>query len=649
MIFKLASNNIRKTYHIYLVYLFTLSLTIALFYGFTAIGSSQAIVDISDANKSYTEIFITIVNVTSYFVTFFVLFLMIYASNFFFKVRSQEYFVYKTLGINSRDLLKLMLSENLIIGGISTAIGLILGIGINQLLNQVLMNYLMLDSKFRLTLDFIAVQKTIIYFATILILISIINAYRIQRASIIELKNIQTEVVKKTRPLAMSVIIMIIAILSLGTSYVSGYYSYLDPTKPLFYISIVSGVIGTYLFYYGLINWKNTKFKQTKIKCRAFDVSILNNRLMKNRMSLTVVSVSFVIILTTIFAANALISIYSEQDEIPRYDLTIYKNSPEAKDFKLLKAAGYNFENSAEVNEYFIMENIDGNTYYLQIINESGFKQLTKLENQDIPISGDFNFFQGRDYDGGQANRDGSRIKVNNQMIISEIEHNLNVSINSLNNKRVNQYSSSGLLVVNDERLPALVAAYDEQTTENIKWFINYASPQEQQLGQKLEKIQRENDKSEIAFSDNYYLLSKAEVINMGLLYQVTILFISLYISFFIIIISLAVLAIQQVMDAIEGKREYQKIRLLGYNNSDIRKLIKRNTNKYFGYPLGLGLINSLFALLVVSNFIKQQKGESILASQYNQNTLIICVILVIIYIVYLQLVKKIYYRIIEV
>lgn len=648
MIFKLAYNNIRKTYHIYLVYLFTLSLTIALFYGFTAIGTSQAISMLDAANKMYTQTFTTIIQFTSYFVSFFVLFLMFYASDFFFKVRSQEYFVYKTLGVNRRDLLKLMLSENIIIGAISTVVGLILGIGINQLLNQVLLNYLMIDSKFKLTLDVDALRNTILYFTIILILISIINAQRINKKSIIELKNIQTEIVKKTIPTSVSTFSIIIAIIGLITSYVTGYNSYLDPTKPLFYISIVSGVIGTYLFYYGLINLKNTKFKQSKTKSKPFEVSILNNRLMKNRLSLTVISVSFVLILTTIFASNALISIFSNQEEIPKYDLTIYsmKSSDDNQitNFDLLKKAGYNFEHSAEVHEYNMMKNIDGNDYYLRILDESSFQKLTKMEQQNIDINGDYNYFQGSDYAGNQNN------KINNQLLIDEIATTANITINSLEEKITDKYWSNGFLVVSDDKLHDFIQTNNmELTTDSVKWYINYANPTEEELGIKLYEMNIENDNSEIPMSDNYALISKAVEVNGRLFYKVTIIFISLYISFFIIIISLAVLAIQQVMDAIETNGEYKKIRLLGYSNQDIHNLIKKNTNKYFAYPLFLGLVNSCGALLVVNNFIKEQNGESILAVQYNQNTVIICVILVIIYVVYLQLVKKIYYRIVEV
>lgn len=385
MFLKLAYNNFRKTYHIYLVYLFTLSLTIALFYGFTSIESSAAMELISESSKDYADTFMMAVNFTSYFVSFFVLFLMLYASNFFFKVRSQEFFVYKTLGANNRDLLKLIFSENLIIGVISSGFGAIIGIGINQLLNQVLVRYLYLDAAFSLRFDLGSFGMTILYFAIILILSSLISTRRIKKKSLIELKNIQTEITKKQQSKISSILIIILSIITLAISYVSGYFSEMSPDNILFYISIICGSLGTFIFYTGVINLKNTKFKQTPIKKDAFKNSLYINRLMKNKLSISIVSVSFVIILTTTFAANALIGMYGES-RIPHYDATVYNfNAYYQEEYTLvngfdtftdLEKAGYTFENSAEIAEYNYYQTIDDIYFAQRIIGEEDFKQL---------------------------------------------------------------------------------------------------------------------------------------------------------------------------------------------------------------------------------------------------------------------------------
>lgn len=651
MIFKLAYNNIRKSYHIYLVYLFTLSLTIALFYGFTSIGTSQAIMTVSAAGKQYTDTFISIVNVTSYFVSFFVLFLMMYASDFFFKVRSQEYFVYKTLGINGADILKLMLSENLIIGAISTVFGLIMGIGINQLLNQVLIKYLMLDSKFSLTLDGGSIEKTVVYFMIILGIISFINARRINKKSIIELKNIQTEVVKKSISLWVAAVIGLVAIATLAISYASGYYSNMNPRQPLFYVSIICGSLGTLLFYLAVINIKNTRFKASKVKDKAFERSIFNNRLMKNKVSISIVSVSFVIILTSIFASNAIIAMVSDGADIPKFDAIVQIYGDKVKDSSKLKSEGYDFKNSAEVEDLEIEQKINNLTYRLKIISQSDFQQMASITNVKLDLTGDYNYISGDDYEAWIPGGDDTSSTINNRDLVQKISKAQSISINTVDSDAVREYTPNGLLIISDNQFSNFKSTFGNEISSEYgtDWYINFANDEEKQLMAKLESQVNESNKQGANSDEFYFPLVKTSVINSTLLFEVTILFISLYISFFIVIVSLAVLAIQQVMDAIEAKEEYKKIRLLGYNDTDIRKIVRSNTNKYFTCPLILGVINSIAALAVLNSYIVSMKKDSILSLQYNQNTLSICVILVIIYIVYIQLVKKIYYRIIEV
>lgn len=237
-------------------------------------------------------------------------------------------------------------------------------------------------------------------------------------------------------------------------------------------------------------------------------------------------------------------------------------------------------------------------------------------------------------------------LKANNTILVDDIEKTQNVEINRLENEDVLNYSEAGLLVVADDQLESLLQSFNEGITSNgTTLYINFANEQEQLMFDEFVENGIEMTDPNI----DYVPVTREMIVINTLFFQTIILFTSLYISFFIIIISLAVLAIQQIMDAIEAREEYKKIRLLGYNNRDIRKTIKQNTNKYFVFPVILGLVNSVAALIVVNNFVFIYQGESIFTARYNQNTFVICVILIIIYFVYIQLVKNIYYRIIEV
>lgn len=640
MIGKLAINNVKKSYNIYFVYIFTLVLTIALFYGFNAMGSSKAIITLQKENAVYTKTFLTIIKYTSYFISFFIVFLMVYASDFFFKVRSKEYFVYKTLGMSKKEFIKLIFLENIIVAIISLVFGLILGVFINYALNASLVNFLGVTGVNNLSFSIDSFIKTTIYFLILILIISLFSSFKLNKKTIMDLKNFKEELKRKNHNIIFNIVLFVIAIISLSIAYYLGYISNLNILSLSFKLCFFFGIFGTVLIHISIINIITVLIKKKKANKNTFKNALISSRLSKNKLSISIISLSFVLILTTIFGGYSFIGLSGIED-LPQNDAEILIfDSPSPIDIDYIK---YGFKEEQ-------ITNIDSYTYYpyegelfLTYMSSSDFKELQKdgYMEEDIELE-DYTYIKGEDLVSYDSDGEITGEKFNNVGMIDRLGIE---DVKIVEDKEITiPKFSTGFLVVKDslidsfsKRVPDIENQYKDQ------WiYFQYEDKEDEAKFKKLaDDIFGSHDKSG-------YANTKQEILKGKLVFKVSILFIVMYISFFLVIISLAVLAIQQVMDAIDNKEEYKKIKILGMNNKEIKKVIRKNTNTYFVFPLIVASISTFFALLCIDKFIVLVSSKS-LYTYLNQNLYIIILVLVIIYIVYIELVKTIYFKIVEV
>lgn len=643
MITKLAYSNIKKSYRIYLVYIFTLTLTIALFYGFGALESSPAIVKLASEEATYTNVFLSIMNVTSYFVSVFVIFLMVYASEFFFKVRSNEYYIYKTLGMSRKKLIELVFCENIFVGVISISFGIILGIIFNQMLSATLINYLKLNESFTVVISISAIIRTIISFIIMLGIISIISATRINKKSIIELKNIKSVITKKKLSKITSCAWMMLGLILLAISYYMGYISQLNPNGSAFYISIFSGFIGTIFTYLGIINYRNTKFRQSEHNKNTLKKAMLYNRLMKNKVSISVISISFVFIMTAIFGSSALIGIFNLDGALVA-DAEIVSYVPEHYSLDNINLTKYDLANQGG---YYQELTYIEDELYVPIVKETQFVNVVEnLTNTQITVNNDYEFYIGNDTSVFDENGNNTGKVENSVDKIDNIKIPNNEKLVISENKKVKKIFPHGVLVVADNKITDIVASNSDYIDESYAIdtiLLNYNNVTDEE--KVINMLKAENTEA----YDFVVLTTRNQLLKTSLAFKVSILFTTMYVALFLVIISLAILAIQQVMDAIDNKKEYHKLNILGLNTNDQKKIINTNTNIYFVYPLIMASISSGFALLCVDNFVSKITGTHLLNQNLDKKTLIIIFILVIIYLVYLELVKIIYCKIVGV
>ena len=140
MLMKLALRNVRRSVRDYAVYFVTLTLGVAVFYAFNAIGDSRVLFEAQEgaANvflASGASIFDILVLVMTYFsivVAVVLGFLVLYANRFVVRARKKEFGTYLLLGMSPRQVSSVVLMESLIVGVIALVVGLGLGFLISQ-------------------------------------------------------------------------------------------------------------------------------------------------------------------------------------------------------------------------------------------------------------------------------------------------------------------------------------------------------------------------------------------------------------------------------------------------------------------------------------------------------------------------------------
>ena len=130
----LAIRNVKKSAKDYFIYFFTLMLSVALFYSFNSISTQFESLGLEDT-LSYLSFSSGVLTVFSILVCFIMGALVVYANRFLLKRRKKEMGVYATLGMERRDLNRLLMKETFCIGIFSLAAGLVLGIFAAQILS----------------------------------------------------------------------------------------------------------------------------------------------------------------------------------------------------------------------------------------------------------------------------------------------------------------------------------------------------------------------------------------------------------------------------------------------------------------------------------------------------------------------------------
>lgn len=643
-LFSLALRNIKKSIKDYSIYFITLVIAVAIFYIFNSIDSQTAMMSIS---KSTMEIVKSLVDVLSYisvFVSIVLGFLIVYANNFLIKRRKKEIGIYLTLGMSKVKVSTILVLETIIVGVISLVIGLLLGVGLSQLVSIFTAKLFEADmTKFAFVFSSGALLSAIINFGFIYIIVMFFNIITLNRFKLIDLlyANRKNEKVKIKNGWLIF-ITFIISVILIGYAYKLLYDGALLVVGNDFLIMIILGSLGTFLFFLSVSGFllKVVQMRK-KLYYKGLNIFILkqvNNKINTHVISTTVISLMLLLTIGILSSSLAMASAMNTAyiDNSPS-DLTVFSFDIEAIE-KLKQEPVYqeiikqdyqfNYLNLEGLNQSdFINPQSDAYNKMkdqpIRVVKESDYNQIMSLNgktDKKIQLADNQYFLVAtlpialENYN--QFLKGDNTIKIKDATLTSLTDQAAELSV-------TNDSGNEGFVVVNDE-----IANKYNKTLDHYETYLvaNYKGDKEV-CEEKFQDFITTFNK-QIAAED-YHVISytRIELGQAGIGTSALFTFVGLYLGIVFALASGTVLAIEQLSESSDNKERYRILGQLGASKPMINRSLLVQIGITFMFPLVVALIHSFVALNEINYII------SLLVSiNIADNILVTSIFIVVVY-----------------
>ncbi len=625
MIFKLSLKNITKSLKDYSIYFFTLVVAVSIFYIFNSLEAQKSILILSETKQDMIQSIIAIMNYLSVFVSIILGFLIIYSNNFIIKRRKKEIGLYLTLGMSKRKVSTMLVIETIVIGLFSLLVGLILGVFISQGLSILTAKLFEVNlSNYTFIFSEKALYKTIIYFGLIFILVMIFNIITLTKYKLINLltANKQNEKVK-FRNKYLVTISFILAIVLIAYAYHLLFKGTLFMMDKKTLTMIISGSIGTLLFFYSLSGFILTITKKIqKIYYKdlnMFNLKQINNQINTSVISTTIISLMLLLTIGILSCSVTLTNAFNNDiEKNNKQDFTIYSHNRYIEDeYTDLNQIIKNKDFQKEVKEYtkyniYNIKNITTTT----MMTEKDKQKLKKKYGNILELNTKVMFIKQSDYNNI------INIQKEQPINIKENEYLETTNIDTLIEYLTPFYKNQNKININNNYLkPAtkeIINLAPENSSSNNntgiivindKYLKNQKPVQTIIIGNYKDnnKEKREQNFLKGLTTDNQTLLitTKIDMVTQSLGLKVMLIYVGLYLGIIFAISSVTVLAITELSTSSDNKERYKILKKLGASNKMINKALFIQIAIIFILPLAVALFHAAVGLTEINSLIK--------------------------------------------
>ncbi len=654
---KLSFRNIKKSFKDYAIYFFTLILGIAIFYVFNSIESQTVLLDVTNSTYEVIDLMTNMLSGASVFVAFILGFLIIYASRFLIKRRNKEFGIYMLLGMSKRKISMILFFETILIGIISLAVGLGLGVLLSQLMSMLVANMFEADmTKYEFIFSSQACIKTIIYFGIMYVIVMLFNTVNIGKCKLIDLiqTNKKSEKVKMKNPM-LCTIVFIISAIALGYAYymVTGGINETIKTPENIFKPIVIGAVSTFFIFWslsGLILKIVTSMKNLYVKgLNTFTFRQLSSKINTTVFSMTIISLMLFVTICVLSSALSLKnSMTANLDELAPADIQIEKrvlnedwldqgyNEEQIKNSKLsireiLEKFDFNIdsylEESVEYNLYQTEELTFGDTLgdNWETIKNTYTSLIPYNVADDIMTISDYNkvakFYGNEEYTINEdeyiivADYD-SMIEIRNVALkdnqeITVFGHTLKPKYNECQYGFVEMASNhinSGIIIVPDDIVDDNYIVYNSI----IGNYYTDSLDEQREIQEQIKNLVN----NPISLEYNLPSInSKVDISEASIGIGALVTFLGLYLGIVFLIASVAILALKELTESTDNKERYNMLRKLGADEKMINKSLFRQIAIFFMFPLLIAIIHSIFGITFCSYIIETFGNEQLLPS----------------------------------
>ena len=662
---KLAFTNIKNNGSLYLPYIISGMVTVAMFYIMMFLNNSKGLEKIYGSSylTSIMALGVGTIAVFSYIFIF-------YTNSFIIKRRKKEIGVYNILGMEKRHIAKLMGIETVTVALIAIIGGIVTGILFSKLSIMLLYKILAVKETIKFEINFSTIINTLIVFGILYALTLVYNMMQIKLANPIEL--LRSGNVGEKEPKSK----WLMTIIAVGCLAVAYYISFTtkNPLKvlSLFFVAVLLVIVGTYLlFIAGSIVFlkmlrKNKKFYYNKKHFAA--VSGMIYRMKQNAGGLASICILSTMVLV-IIASTVSMYIGLEDELKTRYPMEavtyvdyhkVDDNVDSVRDHikQIIEDEGRTITDE-KTYEYFNMmtkqadnrlektseNDIWGNGTYVNIVTKDALCELEDtFDEKDIPELTDNSVAV---YGTKKYNYDSINI-MGREFDVKESKYYKIKKDAYISSSFTNEYY---IVVNNMDTLTQLFNLQKEVYGDRAFTFRNtigfdFDGTKQQKINctKKINQYLVSDAEKEIG-NGTAYVEGRAE--NEEAVYTLYggIFFLGIFLGTMFLMVTVMIIFYKQTSEGYDDKERYEIMEKVGMSNAEVKKSIQSQVRMVFFLPIVTAAIHVAAAfpmlrrLLVMFNLTDTQ-----LMIECMIGTLL--VFLVIYYLVF-KLTSRTYYKIV--
>lgn len=610
MLNKLAFRNAKRSLNDYLLYFITMALITALMYSFNSLLFSKSIQTLWKSGGFYAAMLILV----TIFIVFIIIWLVHYMVCFMARKRSREFGTYLLMGVRKKQIARLFMRENILIGAVAFLVGMIPGILLQQVLMKLI--YVIVDEiyfvHFEPSLEPIFVTILVYGFAYLLALIG--NGRQFRKMNIADMlrqeqKNEEMLNSNNTKTCGL----FVIGVIYLVTFVVV--VSLLELTIGGVLLLIIGLVFAIYFIYVGLsaffIKYIRKGNQRIWKNGNLFVLRQISSKIKTMRFTLGTLTVLFIITLVGGSCAMMLNAFQSTQaNEKWPFDISVF-SSDIGDDFLEERA--------------IIDDEIVNPQYYRYNVYEVGTTQMTDFLMSNVSGANEYSYFPNdtfmklSDYNelrkmlgyeqvtlekGKYLIHIKGRMKQNAERFVRMCDLHIareDLSCGGIYTEGFGQNRHNGadyMFVVQDEVVNSMKPYYSVLAVN----FIGGFSERGYEL---LNTIQVEKSNSDDMLN-SYGIGTDRIAVNISNVYvkkydtrwmKSTLsaaIFPLIYIGMVCICVALTILSVQQLSDIGKQRRSYLILKKMGMNSITINKVIFKQISVYFLVPYVVSIIISI-------------------------------------------------------
>ena len=573
MLSKLALRNVRRSIKDYAVYFITLTFGVCLFYTFSSLEGQSVMSFLAGHNqRGLVESIFLLVDVFSAFVSVVLAGLILYANQFLMKRRKRELGAYFMLGMDTGKVSRLLVGETLLIGLAALLSGLALGVFTSWALDKLTMAMFMAVPAgiFSFSVSWGAVGKTVLYFGVIFFVVMLFTGVSVSRSKVIDLmRSGRTNEEIAQRSLAVSVSLVLLGCVSLGTAYAILLVRGLLSIDLLWFIMLGLGTLGTFLIFRSLSGFLLRLTKGHPGYYKGLNMFVLrqwSGKVHTNCLSNTVICILLLLAMgVTACSVGLNDTITSVTQTDSPFDLSLSIYPPHEGEFTPADPMGLwdaalldpeaVFSQAENFSLYYNDRELTGETGYPGVISRSDYNGLMAargLSPMDGPLPAP------------------SEVPVDNN------------------------YGPGRVLVVEDEMAAQL------ELSRQVMNFTFRGDPYEtyEQVEEAIHALL--DAEPTLSLWANFRLDNYFDLMGSKLL----VLYMGLYLGLVFLVTAGAVLALQQLSQAADNAKRYELLSKLGASEGLRQRALISQVALAFLLPLALGIIHTLVGMTAANEII---------------------------------------------